>query len=303
METDLDSIAAADGVVGEIAHAGRHGLQIGAPCPNCGVILQGPWCHACGQKGEEYHRSILHLVEEAFEGLTHADSRLWRTLTRLVREPGRLTRDYLDGHRAPQIPPFRMFLVVVVVLFLAGSIGRMGPNHQDVRFAAPNAPEVQSVRETLHRKGVAKQTNTAFGRWMTDRLTKASADPEPVFAAMERWGHQFAILSLLVAAPLLALAFVFQRQFYFFDHLIFSMHSLSFQGLLMAIGLGVGGWLGGADLLFFAAPAHLFFHMRGVYQTSILGTLARMAVLAVGSMFGFAILVGSLALIGLAGAR
>ena len=30
---------------------------------NCATPLQGPWCHACGQRGEDFHRSIVHLAE------------------------------------------------------------------------------------------------------------------------------------------------------------------------------------------------------------------------------------------------
>ena len=299
METDLDGVAAAHLAVDEIAHAGRHGLPLGAPCPNCATPLQGPWCHVCGQKGEEYNRSILHLLGEAFEGLTHIDGRLWRTLDRLARAPGRLTRDYLDGHRAPQIPPFRMFLVVVVLVFLAGSVGNMGPIHNNLRVVGPQSPEAQKVREVTR----LEPGKTALDRWVAKRIVKASENPEMLFASMERWAHQFAILSLLVAAPLLALAFVFQRRFFFFDHLIFSMHSLSFQGLLLAANLALGGWVGGTDLLFLISPVHLFIHLRGVYGTSVVGTLARMVFLFVGASFGFALLVGALFLIGLAGVQ
>lgn len=301
METDLDGVVAADLAVEEIAHAGRHGLPVGAPCPNCAAALQGPWCHACGQKGEEYNRSILHLLGEALEGLTHIDGRLWRTLDRLARRPGQLTRNYLDGHRAPQIPPFRMFLVVVVLVFLAGSVGNLGPNHTRINFAGPGSPEAKRVRAAMRiQQAPAK---SALDRWVAARLVKAVENPEPVFEAMERWAHQFAILSLLVAAPLLALAFVFQRRFFFFDHLIFSMHSLAFLGLLLAAVLAVGGWVGGAGWLFAVAPLHLFFHMRGVYGTSVLGTLARMAFLFVGSAIGFSLLITGLLFVGLAGAH
>jgi hypothetical protein len=299
METDLAGVAAADLAVEEIAHAVGHGLPPGAPCPNCATPLQGPWCHACGQNGEEYNRSILHLAAEAAEGLTHIDGRLWRTLDRVIRQPGRLTRDYLDGHRAPQIPPFRMFLVVVVLVFLAGSLGNLGPHRDNLRFAAPNPAGAQKMRGVTKLK--IEQGKTALDRWMIARIIKGAEDPEPVLATMEHWAHQFAILSLLVAAPLLALAFIFQRQFYFFDHLIFSMHSLSFQGLLLAAGLALSGWVGGADWLYFLSPVHLFFHLRGVYGTSINGTLARMAFLFVGSVVGFSILMLGLILVGLAG--
>ena len=43
-------------------------------------------------------------------------------MPQLSARPGKLTRDYLDGHRAAQIPPFRLFLVVLVMVFFAGSL-------------------------------------------------------------------------------------------------------------------------------------------------------------------------------------
>jgi hypothetical protein len=111
----LDAVAA-DTVAAEVAHGAAHSLPVGTPCPNCATPLQGGWCHACGQKAEKYDRSIWHLIAEAFEGLTHLDGRVWQTLPRLILKPGQLTRDYLDGHRAVQIPPFRMFLVVLLLV-------------------------------------------------------------------------------------------------------------------------------------------------------------------------------------------
>ena len=94
----------------------RHTLPIGAPCPNCATSLAGPWCHGCGQSSEDFHRSLARLAAEAFGGLIEFDSRLWQTLPGLLFNPAKLTRDYLEGHRAPQVPPLRMFLIVVVAL-------------------------------------------------------------------------------------------------------------------------------------------------------------------------------------------
>ena len=48
-----------------------------------------------------------------------------------------------------------------------------------------------------------------------------------------------------------------------------------------------------------AAPAHLFFHMRGVYRTSIFGALARMAFLFVGSLIGVVLIILGLVAVGL----
>jgi len=54
-------------------------------------------------------------------------------------------------------------------------------------------------------------------------------------------------------------------------------------------------------VLTIGAPVHLFVHMRGVYKTSIIGTLLRMLLLAVGSLFGAILIVLGLVLMGLNG--
>ena len=108
---------------------------------------------------------------------------------------------------------------------------------------------------------------------------------------LEERAHWVAIGMLPVAALILGLLFVFQRRFYLFDHLIFTMHSLSFQGLLLSTvflldATGVKRDHLGRELrCMFASPVHLFVHMlRGTYKSSIFGfTLLRTMVLCCGS--------------------
>jgi hypothetical protein len=299
-------MAAADAVVGEFARASKHSLPVGAPCPNCGTPLQGPWCHACGQKGEAYSRSIWRLTAEAFEGLTHFDGRFWRTLPRLLIKPGRLTRDYLDGHRASQIPPFRLFLVVLLLVFFAGGISAPSATLHGISDpmvqAKINPKDRADMQASLEAFRTAK-VDTERGRWWRDRAVHALENPESFFLAMEAWGHRVAILMLPIAAILLSALFAFRRDTYVFDHLIFSMHSLSLQGLLLTLVFLMSTVAGWAWWLMLIAPVHLFVHMRGTYRTGVIGTLARMFLLFIGSTIAFSLLIAGLVLIGLATAH
>jgi hypothetical protein len=87
-------------------------------CANCGAPLSGPYCSQCGQRHEPGVHSFWHFMREAFEDCTHADSRLWRTLSALLLRPGFLTREFLDGRRARYLPPVRLYLVLSVLFFL-----------------------------------------------------------------------------------------------------------------------------------------------------------------------------------------
>lgn len=62
--------------------------------------------------------SLWHFMQVAAEDLTHADSRLWRTLAALLFRPGYLTREFLAGRRARYLPPVRLYLVLSVTFFL-----------------------------------------------------------------------------------------------------------------------------------------------------------------------------------------
>ena len=79
--------------------------------------------------------------------------------------------------------------------------------------------------------------------------------------------------------------------------MIFSLHSLSFMGLLTAAFFilpdSIGGWL------FLAAPVHLFVHMKQVYRTSIIGTLLRMSWMFFGTAIGVCLIILGLLAVGL----
>jgi hypothetical protein len=268
-------------------------------CANCDARLQGPWCHACGQHAEGLHRSVKQVVLEWGQGLIHFDKHLRATLPILAFRPSRLTRDYLEGRRAPQTPPLRMFLVVVVLVFAAGSLGdamradRKAPpifNYVGLTPATglgkPGIPfEKMSAAQKaeLHDQIDGLGGSGAPAAWLRGRLHLAADNPKALAKAYGEWSRRLAFLLLPISCALLCLIF-FRRKVLVFDHLVFAMHSLSFQGVLLAATELVAIVPHAPALLIMTgAPLHLFAHLRGVYATSILGTLLRMIVLASGA--------------------
>ena len=274
----------------------------GTPCYNCAEPLRGHWCHACGQASHDFHRSAWALGWETFENFFHADGRLWRTLGGLVRNPGRLTRDYLSGKRAPQIPPLRLFLVTLLIVFLAGGWATRGVSLVALEKPSPDLQKAfdssrfgrDSADPNGSLAGLPHAWRPPVARWLRAHLSLALAKPADLLAAIRDRAQNFAFLLLPVSALLLALIFVFRRGFVLFDHLVFSMHSLSFQGLLISLAM-----LTGLDWLLWAAPVHLFAHLRGVYATGVIGTLVRMGALFVLSTIAFTVLLLALIVAGL----
>ena len=116
-----DTIGAPVDVIGRLLREDSHHdmPSLDSPdCLNCGTRLIGQYCGHCGQRARSRLISLWQLLSEAFGDLFEFDSRLWLTLIPLLRRPGQLTRDYLEGRRARYMPPFRTYLVLSVIFFV-----------------------------------------------------------------------------------------------------------------------------------------------------------------------------------------
>ncbi|MGV3579689.1 DUF3667 domain-containing protein [Brevundimonas sp.] len=96
-------------------HAGED--HVGT-CSDCGEPTTGNFCANCGQP-THVHRSLLHLGEEVLHGVMHFDARIWRTLPLLVLNPGRLTREWVEGKRTRYVSPLAIFLFTIFLMFFA----------------------------------------------------------------------------------------------------------------------------------------------------------------------------------------
>ncbi len=261
-------------------------------CLNCEAALAGPWCHECGQRVEEHPRSLRHLVFEWFEILSHADSRVWRTLRRLAFSPARLSLDYIGGKRASEIPPLRLFFVALLLLFAQSSFGPA--------IGHPAGPHVEINHAGLDGWIDRRQWPGWLGDWLKPHLARAADDPRAVLAVMGEWSERLAFLMLPIATGFLWVLFAGVRGSKPYDHAIVAVHSLSFSVFVLALFAPIDGLVGdGATLLLLVLPFHLYGHLRGVYGTGALGTLARMTLLGAGSAVGGLMLLGALAGVGL----
>jgi hypothetical protein len=155
---------------------GGHG-QTPAPggaCANCGAPLQGRYCHDCGQVADTHKRSILHLMWEAIEGLLHLDGRLLRTAPDLFLHPGRLARDYMEGRIARHVPPFRTFLVALLLFVFAAEHATheatiASQRQAQARSAALATPQGRAAEATRLRAEAVRERDGDLAEAARDR--------------------------------------------------------------------------------------------------------------------------------------
>lgn len=214
-----------------------------ASCANCGAPLAGRYCSACGQRHHDAPAHHFgHFVGEAFEDLTHADSRLWQTLIALLFRPGFLTREFLDGRRVRYLPPVRLYLVLSVLFFL---IAAMTPHPLTVQqpivtqkgsrivvtplgVDAVGTARAAQICATFHYTGpLAPRFNTNCAKALT-----ANRDD-----LANNFLHN-AGRALFLLLPLLALVMkaLYRRPpRHYVEHLLFFVHNHAF--LFLALGL------------------------------------------------------------------
>jgi Protein of unknown function (DUF3667) len=87
-------------------------------CLNCGTIVNGRYCHVCGQENLEPKESFWHLVTHFFNDITHFDGKFFTTLKDLLFRPGFLPKEYVKGRRASYLNPVRMYVFTSAIFFL-----------------------------------------------------------------------------------------------------------------------------------------------------------------------------------------
>jgi hypothetical protein len=158
--------AAADSFSEFFKRRKKHAFEgVGKPCANCETTLEGPYCHACGQNADNHKRSIGHLIWEAIEGMFHLDGRLALTLPALFLKPGGLAKDYMEGRIVRHVPPFRTFLVALLLFIFAAEHAIHSAQHHAEeeahkraepwprrRAAPPRPPHARRSREGPRRR-------------------------------------------------------------------------------------------------------------------------------------------------------
>lgn len=253
-------------------------------CRNCGTPAPLKFCPECGQEttlhpptlGEFLHEFVGHYV--ALEG------QLWRTLALLLRRPGRLTREYLEGRRRRYVLPLRLYLTASFLFFLvlkltAGAAGQ-GPTvsvdgqpvplaEYEARAASGAASGVRphfTIQQPLSCGAPGQPACTGLKRILADAGARMDAHPEESLEHMRAHFIGYAPYAIFILLPafsgLMMLAYR-GRGLTYGEHFVFSLHLHAFWFLAMLVITLVPDSVG--SVLQLGVPVYGVWAMRETY--------------------------------------
>lgn len=240
-------------------------LRNDSKCQNCGYTVDVAYCSRCGQQNTETRQSFYHLLKHFAEYLTHYDGAFWKTIKYLLFYPGKLTIEYLNGHRMRYVPPVKLYIFMSFVTFFLMAV--MAPeNNNDlvknktygqsvtigtdaIEFSKEQSKKTQIKNDSSVKYITAKQYDSINNKRPKDKKL-SGIDYHFVKATMlyaERNPSQKEVI-VLTAHTIPKILFIYmpvfafwlwllhgKKRWYFFDHGIFTLHYFSL--LLFLVGL------------------------------------------------------------------
>jgi len=89
-------------------------------CHNCGFPLEHEenFCPYCGQKNDKRRLSIKMFWQNLVGNFFNFDSRIWHTFIQLIKKPGKVPKEFIEGKKIRYSNPFRFIIQVSIVYFL-----------------------------------------------------------------------------------------------------------------------------------------------------------------------------------------
>ncbi len=218
-------------------------------CLNCSTPLVGVYCSHCGQKDIPPRQAFGELMINFASSFWSFESKFFSSIKTMALRPGKMAKEYTEGKRERYFHPARMYVFISFVYFLL--LGILPDGEQDPYKKEYGDPEkyskgwkydnvvggyssleqydsAQSALPAAQRDGTLKrklytrifavhrkysQSGTHFG---TDFKTHFTANVPKMF------------FILLPIFALLLKLFYIRRDFYYSEHLVFSIYYYNF---------------------------------------------------------------------------
>ena len=213
-------------------------LTVTEKCLNCGAALEGRFCSRCGQRAIGAYPTVREMVGDAWHELSGWDGRFARTIGLLLRRPGALTVEAMEGRRARYVSPVRLYLLASLVYFLCAA-------------AVPNLRGMDPVVLPNSEQAVIRMDGSGrlvglTGEARTEALKKLERAPwwaraviRPIVMDPDGFMVRFILRVprvLFVLVPLFAgIVALFYRRRRFPQHLVFAVHLHAAMFLMLTV--------------------------------------------------------------------
>lgn len=192
-------------------------------CLNCGTLLQGKYCHQCGQKViEPGERTVRHFFKQFLGSAFFLENNFLKNITALMVRPGLLTAEFIEGKRKRWMSPLSIFLLINLFYFwfsplsdlnLRLSEQLMQPHHDRLAHYFVDA-KIKLENITIDQ--------------LEDEYNKKSSS----------LANTLIIIHIPIFAAFMALLFI-RKKFFYTDHFIYALHFFSFVLMLGLIQSGL----------------------------------------------------------------
>ncbi|OJU53658.1 MAG: hypothetical protein BGN96_09240 [Bacteroidales bacterium 45-6] len=290
-------------------------------CLNCGQLVEERFCSHCGQENSEPRQPFYFLFTHFFEDFTHYDGQFWKTLRYLLFSPGKLTNEYLAGRRQQYVVPVKLYIFISFIVFFVPTL--LPETHSDADSVKVSANGVKTMEGDSLPTLLEINSHKVYSKESYDSMANTSgkfiyklARPvvhkyydlrnrgDDVHEIGEKFTESFVHIlpkALFVYLPLFAfLLWLFhnKKEWWFFDHGIFTLHFFSFLLLfifLMRLLAYVADWIDASvvssivNLFLFVSSFYTIFYFfkahRRVYQVRKSVTLLKGIVLFAINLF------------------
>ncbi|MBX2968356.1 MAG: DUF3667 domain-containing protein [Cyclobacteriaceae bacterium] len=192
---------------------------------NCNTLLQGNFCHICGQKViEQKERTLKYFIIQFFGAAFFLESSFIKNLWRLVSAPGLMAQDFAEGRRKRWMAPFSLFLLINLIYFIVNPLTDFNlPLHDhlywhDITYGPMAA---RMVENRIQKREITAEAYEQMFNAKTINLSKSMM-----------------VLNVPVMALFLSLVFFRDKRF-FADHFIYALYLFSFFLLVSCLWIGL----------------------------------------------------------------
>jgi len=144
---------------------------------------------------------------------------------------------------------------------------------------------------------------------LNEKVRHALENPDLALYKLQQTTYKFSFLLVPISLPFIALLFIWRRGVTLFDHVVFSLYSLSFMSLFFLV-LALVSRVGGGELAWtvpvlgtlgcLVPPVHMYFHLKGTYALGWWSALWRTIFLSIFAIIAASLFFVSILYLGLA---